>query len=105
MRISKLWIYVLAIMFVAVSAAPVVQAASMKDAKKALENPCAAKKLNPCAAKKLNPCAAKEMNKTKGENPCAAKGAAKVKAKNPCAGEKMPTKKALPSKAWWQFWK
>ena len=84
----KVCIMFLGFAFLVVSPSPVAQAASpgeMKDLK--------------------NPCAAKKMVEPTVNNPCAAKDANKPKAKNPCAGKKMPTKKALPSKAWWQFWK
>ena len=84
----KVWIMFLGFSFLVVLTSPVAQAASPGEMK-VLKNPCAEKK----------------MVEPTGKNPCAAKDVNKPTAKNPCAGKEMPTKKALPSKAWWQFWK
>lgn len=88
MRKFKVWIMFLGFASLVILTSPIAQAASSREMKD-----------------QKNPCAAKKMVEPTGENPCASKDVTKPMAKNPCAGEKMPTKKVLPSKAWWQFWK
>jgi hypothetical protein len=88
MRKFKVWIMFLSFASLVILTSSVAQAASPGETKD-LKTPYAEKK----------------MVEPKGENPCASKDVNKPMAKNPCAGQKMPAKKVLPSKAWWEFWK